>query len=467
MPYNVFTFLRKLIFIYQSEFYDYQPFLKFAYSKNIFQKVEKRQKVNWTLKVKLLYLFSSFLFSLIFGFMTWKFNDNVFFIKLIFLYFFLCLSLPLIVVASHIFLLPFDFIAKKIIIKKAQIKLKQHKNHLKIMAVVGSYGKTSTKEFLKNIFAEKYSVLAPSGTKNTPLGFAKFINSVSVSTEIIIVEIGAFKKGDIKEMCNIIQPDYGVLTGINEQHLERFGSLENIIQAKNEISSYLPKKATLWANTTSKHVKENVFQYAECQVIEYQQNNLQKIKYTKEGKQLLTLKNGLTIKTEFLGEYFTLMVDLCFKIGQKFNISEKQIIKALEKTKAIKHRLEPKYFSENDVLLIDDSFNGNPDGAMSAIKTLSYFKDKHKIYLTPGLVELGSSSEKIHKKIGESLAQNVDEVWLIQNSVTEFILAGLKKYQFNNIRIFSKDIEAHQACKTDLKPGTALLIQNDWTDNYF
>ena len=123
---------------------------------------------------------------------------------------------------------------------------------------------------------------------------------------------------------------------------------------------------------------------------------------------------------------------------------------------------------ENNVLIIDDSFNGNPAGVREAIETLAKFKNRRKIVLTPGLVEIGSETREVHENIGKQLAKVADKVLLIQNSVTDYILKGLQTAKFNhaNIIVFPTTQEAHASLGQILQPNDVILFQNDWPDNY-
>ncbi len=119
-------------------------------------------------------------------------------------------------------------------------------------------------------------------------------------------------------------------------------------------------------------------------------------------------------------------------------------------------------------MIIDDSYNGNPDGVREAIKTLGLFKNRKKIYVTPGLVEMGEKSPDIHYNIGVGLTGTADLVVLIKNSVTPNIERGLLKEGFNpkNIIWFDSADVAYKSIKSLAKPGSVVLLQNDWPDNY-
>ena len=508
MTLNLFPLLRRILFIYQQELYDSNKLLSFFYSKRILENPEKRQKLEWTIKTKPYYIITLGLFLLVYFSMLfqfwWQSNIILFLFKSISLYFLLLFFLPFFLITSQVVLNPLDYFLKQKRIKKAKERYLKYKENLKVIAITGSFGKTSVKELLQDILKEKYSVISTPENKNTPLGFCEFVDTISASHQILIVEMGAYMKGDIQEMCDLVKPDYGVLTGINEQHLERFGSFQNIIEAKNELSSSIPESGILWVNGENKTAKDSAPKYAKCEIEFYNTNAVEDIQYSDDGSQIVTLKQEnkkknchselvsesrkasidsaleipdqvrddspleISIPSPFLADYFPVLCDLAFKVGRSFSVGEKSIVKALSQMKPAPHRLSPTYYKGTDILIIDDSYNGNSDGALAAMKTLARFHNKHRIYLTPGLVELGDKSSEVHEMLGKNLAFNCDEVWLIQTSVTDSILRGLKKSKFDEskIRIFSKDTDAHRAMRNELKSGTVLLIQNDWTDNY-
>ncbi|MCS7318170.1 MAG: UDP-N-acetylmuramoyl-tripeptide--D-alanyl-D-alanine ligase, partial [Candidatus Dojkabacteria bacterium] len=136
--------------------------------------------------------------------------------------------------------------------------------------------------------------------------------------------------------------------------------------------------------------------------------------------------------------------------------------------KPIPHRLEIKKLRD-DILLIDDTYNGNSNGFQEGINLLNKFTGRRKVYITPGLVETGKLAEKLHVEIGEKISNTADLVILIQNSVTKFIINGLEKNNFpkNKILIYSNAKIAFQEFWKHLKPGDVVLMQNDWSDNYY
>ena len=155
-------------------------------------------------------------------------------------------------------------------------------------------------------------------------------------------------------------------------------------------------------------------------------------------------------------------------MAKKLGLNHQEIEAGLKKIKTPAHRLQPILNREKNILVIDDSYNGNPDGVEEAIKTLSLFKKRRKIFVTPGLVEIGNKSRVVHEKIGKRLNDVANIVILIKDSVSPNIEEGLIKSGFDkeNIIWFDSMMEAQNNLGTILKSGDVVLFQNDWPDNY-
>jgi UDP-N-acetylmuramoyl-tripeptide--D-alanyl-D-alanine ligase len=174
------------------------------------------------------------------------------------------------------------------------------------------------------------------------------------------------------------------------------------------------------------------------------------------------------LKIAILGEY--ILADLlgAIQLVQMFDLTVTDITHAIEELKPVEHRLQPIYNRHTKIMVIDDSYNGNPQGVTEAIKVLAKFKQQRKVYLTPGLVEAGTKTEEIHYNIGKQLAKVAGMVILIKNSVTPFIAKGLQENGFEkeNIIWFDSAKQAHDNLSKLLRPYDVILFQNDWPDNY-
>lgn len=434
-----------------------------------------RKKLIWTLKMKTIAVLTVGLWFLtaILGFCLWGFWFLIIWFATLRFFIILFLSLAIIL------LWPIDWFLKHHLIKKAVKKIRSFQ-HLKIIAITGSYGKTTLKEMLAAVLSVKYRVLKTPENINTPVGIARLIlNDLDETAEIFIVEMGAYHRGDIRALCRLTPPAISILTGINESHLARFGDLKNTVAAKFEIIEALKPDGMVILNADNDLILNNYQKYLQGrQAFFYTANQnslaLYQVKNrefdSETGYQRFELvKNGEKekIKTNFLGEYIAGDIMACFIIGQKLGLTVNEIKVGITLARPIEHRLKP-FLAPNGAVIIDDSYNGNPAGVEEAIKALNRFQRRRRIYFTPGLVEIGSQTGPIHEKIGRQLADVADLVILIKNSVTPFIAAGLIKNNFPEDKIiwFKKMSEIKDWLAKNLEPQDVILFQNDWPENY-
>ncbi len=363
----------------------------------------------------------------------------------------------------NVLLLPIDIFIKELLIFFAKNKLKKL-NNIKIIGVAGSYGKTGMKDMIATVLEEKYQVVKTQESINTPVGIARTILSqVDEKTEILVVEIGEYYPGDIKNICSIATPHIGIITGINEAHFERLKSIDNSVKTIFEIAQNMKTNGLLLLNGKDKHIKNNYKKFVKNQKI-YFYSSKGKIEFNEDAPGFIYQKIFFPI----LGQYNLDKVDGVIYLAKKLGLNHQEIENGLKKIKTPAHRLQPIMNHEKNILVIDDSYNGNPDGVEEAIKTLSLFKKRRKIFITPGLVEMGDKSKEVHQRIGERLNDVVDLVILIKNSVTPSIEEGLVKAGFNkkNIIWFDSMMEAQNNLGSIVKSGDVVLFQNDWPDNY-
>lgn len=485
-----FRKLKNLLYIFQQEEYEILPFLRWVRNARSFEDVEKKQKIRWTLKVKLLFSGVSVLWFLILSVILYYtylsyflekqgFSLDVFqsVLGLVFFIFTVFVFTHWYLVFVNLLLKPFDFLMKKILVVKAKRKLKKHPK-LKIVGITGSYGKTSVKEFLYTLLKDKYRVLKTPDNINTPLGVSALIQRENLDQyDVFLVEMGAYRKGDIKEVCDLVSPEMGILTGINESHLERFGKIENTIQTKFELVESLPPKGLALVNNDDENVREHLERFGVVPKKTYSYGLVKDLQMTEKGVRFeLKIKDeDLEITAQILGKHNVSNLVGAIFMAQELGMSGGEIQAAVKKVKSVKHRLEP-LFNPNGVLVIDDSYNGNPTGVRAAIEVLRQFKEKRKLYITPGLVELGDKKAEVHIEIGERLAKVCDLLILIKNSNLPYFLEGLSQggwdVEQNNytkearLKVFETSEEAHKALGSILQKGDVILFQNDWTDSY-
>jgi len=310
------------------------------------------------------------------------------------------------------------FFIKKIIYNKAENKINQLKS-AKVIGITGSYGKSSTKEFLYNILSKKYKVLKTSGNNNTEIGIAQtVINKLKPEHEIFIVEMGAYRKGEIELICNIVKPKIGIITGINEQHLALFGSLKNLLSAEGggELEQALPDDGILVVNGDNKY----------C-ISLYKKSNKNKKVYSLNNKIINSdiWSDSITVHRDYIsflavdksGE----MAHFDVKVLGKHNVQNllgailiaKQLGMSFHEISEACKMILPENAGmvlkqgRHGIDVIDSSYSANPDGVFADLDYLSTFENK-KVVVMPCLIELGEKSSLIHEEIGRKIAQICD-----------------------------------------------------------
>ena len=453
--------IRNLLYILQSENYNYLRFLKFVYTHYQWWNLEKRQKIKWTAKTFLLYflILAILLILLISAFICLGIYGLIIFllISILMLPFVVCLALGII--------FPIDVFMKKIISEKAKKILKEKRSKgLTVIGITGSFGKTSTKEILYSILREKFEVIKTPGNVNTETGVANFIIKNLSNEKIFIVEMGADKAGDIKDLCNLIEPDYSILTGIGFSHLERFANHSILIKEKFILPERTKKISVLNADNEIIVKHKDKFKISNSVYVSKSLASNIKIKENFQGLEFTY--EDLNLETQLLGLHNVMLIIMCIRIAREFGVSDEEIKNGLKKLKPATHRLEPIYNNVSNIWVIDDSYNGNFDGIKSGIEVLSGAKGR-KVVITPGIVELGEQAKLIHNEIGRLYAKNVDLVLLIKNPNSNFIIEGMKEEGFQNYMVYASTEAAHSDLKNVLKGGDAVIFQNDLTDNYF
>ena len=283
-------------------------------------------------------------------------------------------------IASGIFLIfqPLAVLVRSQIIKKAKQKRIEFKDLL-VIGITGSYGKTSTKEFLSSILSEKFRVLKTKEHQNSEVGISQCIlDDLKPEHEIFVVEMGAYNRGGIKLLCDIVKPEIGILTGINEQHMATFGSLENIIKTKYELIESLPEDGIAFFNGKNKYCLEL-----------YNKTRIKKFLYGEEVK-IAGLENleGAKLLAKELGMSEEEILRACQKIENKFG--------GIQIKKGI-----------NGLNIIDATYSANPDSVISHLEYLRTLPGR-KVIVMPCLIELGKATIEVHKRIGQKIAEVCD-----------------------------------------------------------
>ena len=356
--------------------------------------------------------------------------------------------------------------------KLAKTKLKDMKN-LKRVAITGSYGKTSSKNILNDILNVKFNSYATEKSFNTMNGLMISINNkLDKFTDVFISEMGAFKRGEIKELCDLIKPQYGILTTIGTAHLESFGSRENIQKAKFELIDSLPNDGIAILNMDDPY-QTNYKIKSDCKKVWISINNkkadiyAEDIKLSNKGTSFKVSfkesKESCNLETQLLGDANVYNILQAVALAYNLGLTLDQIKTGVKRIKPIEHRLELKKYG--DINIIDDAYNSNPVGAKMAVDVLGLMDGK-KIIVTPGMIELGDKQYEYNMEFGRQIAKVCDEVILIGEEQTKPILEGLKKekYSEKNIHILNDVKEAFPLMKKLSEKNTFVLLENDLPD---
>ncbi len=451
----------------------YLAILIFAIFCFIKTKKPEKKKFVITNRVKIIYSFYYFIllciFFILFAFLSLDFSIKIF-LSILSLYNTLSI---LLVIFANILSLPVITILNGRYIKEAKNIIKEHKD-LKVIGITGSYGKTSTKNIVARILEEKYSTVMTPQSYNTTLGVTKTIREdIKPYTEVFVCEMGASKLGDVKKICDIVKPDISVITSIGMQHLSTFKKIENIIFEKFQIVKCSKENAKAILNVDNVYIRENYMKYSENrEVVKYSLNNstkyyIENIKMSEQGSTFDAIIDGekLKIETKLLGKNNLYNILCGIIIAKLLGMENDEITKAIKKIKPVEHRLELKYI--NGILMLDDSFNSNPEGSKSAIDCLLMFKDKYKVLVTPGMVELGNKEDELNKEFGK-YAKNCDYVILVGKNNTKYVKEGLDEVKYKNYIVVDSINEAFEMLTKMKNEGKDLcvLLENDLPDCY-
>ncbi len=322
---------------------------------------------------------------------------------------------PIIISAIVLGAQPFFAAARGKILQKAKEKMERFPN-VKVIAVTGSYGKTSTKEFLATILSEKFKVLATPAHKNSEIGIAQTVlQDLKSDHEVFIVEMGAYNKGGIKLLCDMVRPKIGIVTGVNEQHLATFGSLENLLSAEGgrELLENLPGTGLLMVNGENKYCLD-LYKRAKIDKKLYtlSKDRIESDIWAEEASvhtdSLDFLARGKTgelahLHVKILGKQHVQNLLGAVLVAKHLGMSMEQISHGASKITQKQGGMVLRK-GVHGIHVVDSSYSANPDGVIADLDYLSIFPGK-KVIVMPCLIELGAKSAEVHQNIGKKIAQ--------------------------------------------------------------
>ena len=357
----------------------------------------------------------------------------------------------------------------------------------KVIGITGSYGKTTTKNFLRDILSGRYKTYATPKSYNTMMGVCIALNNDiadDYSIEYFISEMGAYIEGEIARICGLTPPDISIVVEVGPQHLERFGSLENIAKAKYEIIAQLPPDGLGVFNWDNDYVREMYERgYPEHRIAvsrTLDPNDLPANPPRFIATDAHETLDGLVftvhdietgaqerIKTPVHGEHNVMNLLLTTAVCVHEGMTLRDVAMRARMLKPAESRLV-RQVADGGITIINDAYSANPVGVVSALKVLGMHQKGRRVLVTPGMIELGDLHERENRKLGEIATQYATDIILVGAKQTEPIRAGVEATDFahDRLQVVETLSDAIEWYKAHLAAGDTVLFLNDLPDTY-
>lgn len=344
---------------------------------------------------------------------------------------------------------------------------------LKIIGVTGSYGKTSVKYYLSALLSTQYNVLHTPGNYNTTLGVVRTVReNMKPFHEIFICEMGAREVGDIREICDLVHPDYGIITSIGPQHLQSFHTLENIVSTKFELADSIPPSGKVFLNYDNEYIRnaktgKNIVSYGiTADNADFRAYDISVSPKGSFFKMKDETGKAYEFHTKLVGSHNVQNIAGAIAVAHTLGIPMEKLLYPVKQLESVPHRLQ--LVKQGDRILIDDAYNSNKNGFEAALDTLAMFREL-RILMTPGMVELGEKQYDENKEVGVYAADKCDYAVLVGKEQTKPIQDGLLEAGFPAGKMILVDSlqEAFQMVNAiPNEKQKVILIENDLPDNY-
>ncbi|MDR3294144.1 MAG: UDP-N-acetylmuramoyl-tripeptide--D-alanyl-D-alanine ligase [Clostridiales bacterium] len=384
-------------------------------------------------------------------------------------------------------------------VKRAAARLSGFKTLIRV-GITGSYGKTSVKNIFALMAEKRYRTVATEKNFNTPLGIAKSVERLNGETEIFVAEMGARRRGEIAELCAVVCPDYGILTGITAQHMETFKTIEAVSETKSELFYALKAGGVCVLNADDGHIRglpffdaPNVLRAGTANASEGDAKSVlragtaaldcyaENLIFDSEGSRFelcfgykpkkdesvgitrIARKKKITVATSVVGRANVVNITVAAALAYYIGVSADKIAEAIADIVPVPHRTE--IIKSGRLTVIDDTYNSNPVGACAALETLRLFEGRH-IVVACGFAEQGKNLESANRAFGRDIAAAAEFAVLIGTGA-KFIRDGLTEHAFpsENIREYPTLAAAKREFSSLFRQGDVVLFENDMPDN--
>jgi UDP-N-acetylmuramoyl-tripeptide--D-alanyl-D-alanine ligase len=372
---------------------------------------------------------------------------------------------------------PIQALDNRRFVRRATAKLKEVDPL--VIGITGSFGKTTTKACVAAVAELRGPAYATPASFNSFLGVVRAINEgLSTKHRAFIVEMGAYRRGDVAELCELVHPKIGVLTAIGPAHLERFGSLDEIESAKGELAEALPADGVFVTSADDERCVR-VAERTQARVVLFSATGAPNAELSAhditmaEGTTRFTLRLGSTgeevaVRSKLLGRHNVANLLAAAAVGVSMDLPLDAIARALARVTPPAHRLAPILNPQAGIVVIDDAYNSNPVGAAAALEVLASHQAERRLLVTPGMVELGEREAEENERFGTQAAAVCDLVVLVGEERSRPILDGLNAASFPaaQVHVVANSSEAQALLAKTTRRGDVVLFENDLPDLY-
>jgi UDP-N-acetylmuramoyl-tripeptide--D-alanyl-D-alanine ligase len=383
---------------------------------------------------------------------------------------------PELILAADVLVKPVQKLDNRRFVQRAEHRLAEV-SPLAI-GITGSFGKTTTKACIAEVAELRGPAFATPASYNTYLGVVRAINEgLTTRHRTFIAEMGAYRRGDVAELCELVHPTIGVLTAIGPAHLERFGSLDEIEKAKGELPEGVPAGGT-FITTADDERCLRAAERTEARVVLFSAAGAESAEVTAhdiemaEGTTRFTLRRRdgeeVLVRSKLLGRHNVANLLAAAAVGTSLDMPLDAIARALARVTPPAHRLAPILNPQAGIVVIDDAYNSNPVGAAAALEVLASHAAERRLLVTPGMVELGEREAEENERFGQHAAEVCDLVVLVGEERSRPIRAGLDAASFpgDRIHVVANASEAQALLAKTTRRGDVVLFENDLPDLY-
>jgi UDP-N-acetylmuramoyl-tripeptide--D-alanyl-D-alanine ligase len=380
--------------------------------------------------------------------------------------------LPLCLIAANVLLVPYEKYVQAGYEAEARRRIADVSPF--VIGITGSYGKSSSKAMLAHILKFYAPTLAASGSINTRMGITRHIREdLSYGYKYMVVEMGAFKTGSIHRLCRLTPPSAALITAVGDMHLERFGSVDQIVKAKSELAQALPPGGLLVVNADSPGALK-IAKTSHCRTFLYGETStedlttrLQEIVFSKQGTSFVLHTKDAVYRcfTPLLGRPIILNLAGAFTLAIALGVDPDLVVAAMRTLRPVSNRLE--VVEEGGISWIRDAYNSNQSGFRAALEVAAALPANRRFLATPGVIELGSDQYGVNRALSKEAAMICDNTLVVSDTNRAAFEIGHRDCGRENSLIpVTNRTEAFQWLRKNVQAGDIVILENDLPDLY-